>query len=690
MSKSSQQDELDRALARAKAAEERAKAAEARAEEERLQKEEANRKLQPTTLLQYLHDLHFTLFESFTIAPEDICSTGKNTTIDGKLIPLKVRPWEEFPKLRQGKFNQINTVLGNKQLFPLSSSTRSRLPDVSRHSAAYEPDVTRFVATVLEDPVCNVLEQVSKESPTIRDSCRFNALDFTVNPHVGTSSVQRKKEKLKRKRDQDSDVESTKQQKQQKQIPDGRCVRIWSRNEYGEVAYVYDYKAAHKLQVEMVRAALSSKCLFKISELVTEEDHDNERVRMAVVQVFDYMVTAGIAYGYLAAGNMLLFLHVKFNDVGTLYWHACAPLEEVGGRDESPDLSLSGVAQLACFSLLALEAWPLPAEAADKEIKDARLQTWKQLKEQQQKAESSQASLQELSQGKSDAYSPSDHAGDSPSQEREIRLRSGVIRPRKRQSGEKSPSPTKPYCSQDCLVGLKRGGALDEKCPNVSWHRTAEHGTRHAIDGGQFTSLVGQLLRNRPYSYCEALDRFRINGSTGVRGALFKIELPPYGYTFVGKGTESFHLKHLQHESLVYHQLESLQGDVVPVHLGLVADMAPYRFPFHVWIVHMMLMSWGGEPLRRLAIRDAQPPDWDEAAEISRSSEAVLRKGVIHCDQHWLNMLWNEERQRVMIIDFDRSTIQRSEAEEARGKRKRSKRAEDVELRSRKVVEASR
>ena len=40
--------------------------------------------------------------------------------------------------------------------------------------------------------------------------------------------------------------------------------------------------------------------------------------------------------------------------------------------------------------------------------------------------------------------------------------------------------------------------------------------------------------------------------------------------TFVGKGTLPGHLPDLQHESHVYARLSRLQGEAVPVYLGLV------------------------------------------------------------------------------------------------------------------------
>jgi hypothetical protein len=137
------------------------------------------------------------------------------------------------------------------------------------------------------------------------------------------------------------------------------------------------------------------------------------------------------------------------------------------------------------------------------------------------------------------------------------------------------------------------------------------------------------------------------NGSTG---ALFKIELAPYGYTFVGKGTQSANLHCLQHESLIYSRLEKLQGDVVPVYLGIVDLARGYVINF-AWarVRHIMLMSWGGEAAAIVGVQDLQEELW-------RSLRKVRWEGIFH-DEYPRNILWNEERRRVMLVNFDRATI---------------------------------
>ena len=93
-----------------------------------------------------------------------------------------------------------------------------------------------------------------------------------------------------------------------------------------------------------------------------------------------------------------------------------------------------------------------------------------------------------------------------------------------------------------------------------------------------------------------------------------------------------------------------LQGEVVPVCLGVVELGRGYILPGAIWVVHMMLMSWGGE----IAAQAGMP---DMAAEVKRSERAVWNEGVIYGDERDPNILWNTERRRIMLIDFDRASF---------------------------------
>jgi hypothetical protein len=178
-------------------------------------------------------------------------------------------------------------------------------------------------------------------------------------------------------------------------------------------------------------------------------------------------------------------------------------------------------------------------------------------------------------------------------------------------------------------------------------HLAAGDGSQHPISASDFTKLVSEQLRRSPYLKCDALDRSRKLGSSGV---LFKLELAPYGYTLVAKGTWSGSPTVLEHETKVYARLDGLQGDVVPVHLGIVSLERGHALAGGIRIHHMMLLSWAGEKAA-----DANVPDL--AAETGRCLRAVWSSGVKHWDERDDNILWNAERARVMLIDFDRATL---------------------------------
>ncbi|KPM35462.1 hypothetical protein AK830_g11093 [Neonectria ditissima] len=118
-------------------------------------------------------------------------------------------------------------------------------------------------------------------------------------------------------------------------------------------------------------------------------------------------------------------------------------------------------------------------------------------------------------------------------------------------------------------------------------------------------------------------------------GVLFKLELAPYGYTFVSTGALPGHPRLLEHESRIYARLNRLQGEVVPVHLGLAWLHRGYILPGKARVFHMMLMSWGGEAMADMVATGAGTADLP--AEVRRSSQAVWDEGVDHSDERDAN-----------------------------------------------------
>ena len=102
----------------------------------------------------------------------------------------------------------------------------------------------------------------------------------------------------------------------------------------------------------------------------------------------------------------------------------------------------------------------------------------------------------------------------------------------------------------------------------------------------------------------------------------------------------------------MYRRLAKLQGTAVPVYLGNIDLTEWYYLDVGVRILHMLLMSWGGE----LADEDKSVKGWQGLQrEIRRTVAEVRSAGVDQSDERPPNMLWNRERKRVMLIDFERA-----------------------------------
>ncbi|RKK06834.1 hypothetical protein BFJ65_g18387 [Fusarium oxysporum f. sp. cepae] len=711
---------------REKEAERREKEAERREKEaERRQKEAERRKNQRTTLEEYLYNCHFHLYKKLALADKSKSSTGF-TKVEGKYYPKWLRPWASFTNTqRQDHFEAIRRVCGERRLFHQESTTRDLGSTIHRKRAGNENAVDHFEKLAVEDPVWEILRPIWDDEELCKEyrcmGLRFsnNIRDFTQPSDgvlVGEEDLSEERPDRRRRTGPNKRVASEQRVKPPPTKPDGAGVRTRLGGDES-LAFVYDYKAAHKVALECLKPAVAKETLFmEVMERINSnkslsdaelrgQDRAEELVAMALTQVFDYMVRYEVAYGYIAAGESLLFLHIDRANPQTLYCHPCVPDEDVGevsdGDWAGDKVSYTAAAQLASFCLLSLRSEALKGASLDAASRkaEAALKKWREPYDDAARLLGSE-DTNSPSASSSQATEGSEFMSSAVPASREVSLRSrpscrstAVLRRdeadeeddgpdgdlsrscartnvSKRKEGPSSGSseggeeeedaemsesaPAKQYCTQACLLGLKRGLDLDSNCPNVLSHRSAEGGTRHPIDAYEFARLVGERLRKNPYRDCEALDGW---GKMGATGVLFKLELAPYGYTFVGKGTLSPHPRRLEHESRIYARLDRIQGEVVPVHLGLARLDRGYILPGGARVFHMMLMSWCGETMANTVAAGAGAGAADLAAEVRRSSQAVWAEGVDHNDEREANQLWNDERRRVMLIDFDRATL---------------------------------
>ena len=125
-------------------------------------------------------------------------------------------------------------------------------------------------------------------------------------------------------------------------------------------------------------------------------------------------------------------------------------------------------------------------------------------------------------------------------------------------------------------------------------------------------------------------------------------------YTVVGKGKAKAFVPDLLHEGEIFKRLARLQRTAVLVYLGNINLKEWYYLDVGVRIQHILLMSWGGN----LADENESMKDPSELQkEIKRTVAEIGRAGVNQMDVRSLNLLWNREAQRVMLIDFERAAV---------------------------------
>ncbi|KAG6060759.1 hypothetical protein E4U17_003453 [Claviceps sp. LM77 group G4] len=226
----------------------------------------------------------------------------------------------------------------------------------------------------------------------------------------------------------------------------------------------------------------------------------------------------------------------------------------------------------------------------------------------------------------------------------------------------------RPYCSQHCLLGLVGGEPIDPTCPNVAYHCAGEDYEDsvtlrfHPVSHSKWLSLIrGQLLNENGFR-----TRFDFQGVVGDTGVVFKVIDWKYGYTFVAKAIISPHMVLSERESLVYKRLKPIQGEYVPVYLGMadlplavLNDNGELDGKFRSGdgddpLKQMILLSWAGVPLvreHRGLLEDLSIMKGIEALQ------AVHGLGVRHRGGQLGHVLYNTERSGIMLVDFEASYL---------------------------------
>ena len=685
-------EELTKKLAKSEEARVQAEEAKVQAEEARVQAEEARVQAEEKTrttsfeeVLQACHELACLM----TVETDKTKTTkGSTTKPDGKRCPTELKLWTDFPNIRQHQFDKFHSLLHpTGETAPQLFSSRGYLQElgktiVARQRVGSEAALRVFHNVAVETIVTNILSELI-EHPPYGDQLQLGQ-GMSFETHTNTLSG----------RDEEVQAHLPPSRKSSKPYrpenpisADQICVSHTTAHGT-ELLYVIEYKAPHKFTPQILQTGLREMILetavISRPTIPTEpgekfEYRADRLVAAAMTQTYGYMLESGLEYSCLITGQAIVFLWIRKEEPHTLYYYLAKPKEEVITVDGF-QYSQTAVSQLLGFSLLAMRSTRRSQEWRKDAIDGAEIWTvdWKEIMgddpsddhispppsgrkpRKSETVDRSPYALRRQAGCKPNETSTSDNrddpAGDSddgpedmPTPSKKKEPSASLKRGEKRRRGQKQDTSSgkqqhRQYCTHRCLLGLARRSALDRRCPNVGLHRQGTKARTHLLDKQQFADLVQRQLATDLDNNVTELHK------QGIRGALFQINLVSHGYVVAAKATCEVYIPYLQHEGRIYDRLKSLQGNTIPVYLGNINLKRPW-LDLHVRLTHMLLMSWVGE--RRAKEVEGKE---DLRVHIKAFQARIQRLGVLHDDLHANNILWNDQLQRPMFIDFEGAT----------------------------------
>lgn len=613
------------------------------------------------------------------------------------MYPRRILPWVDFPERQEDIWNRLlDPSFASRHTFPSQHQldyVRSLItPISSEHGLRYyerdtvENAVQKLVDAVYENPVLQASVGL-RGTVTFESHTNLGTIDSSLSepsgfaPPSGASAgeaalappaADRKRRHVAKGKGKGNRA-------------DQFC--IYRTSDGANVpATAIEYKAPHKLSQDELVTGLVSEIQPK-RDVINKEGGDFALAAKAlatavVTQLFSYMVGKGIQYGYVCTGQAFVFLYIP-DDPAMVYYYVCVPNQDVVDDDENR-LHRTAVAQVFAFIVQALRTPPPPLSwhdaAASLDIwdveyddvlsrippsvrKDKRRvslykpQRWRDFTRSPIRTRSHCSQVDPKVRSRHDGEDEED-TPPSPSMDRQNHpgrktatsgTGSGNRRGQRGRGGSRQGGAMQqriqhwPYCTHKCLLGVLSGGPLDQTCPNAG-----QHGSGHISQVDFLHSLRAQLAKDRgPDADSTPL---YLSGSVG---SLFKLRLSAHGYTLVAKGVETGQLESLSHEKDVYDQLRQIQGNHVPVCLGLMHLILPY---YHNGgqFEHFLLLSWAGQPLSRCI----DGLDKTRAIDLATKAYTELhRLQVLHIDAEPRNIVYDAVSGSIMVVDFERAEL---------------------------------
>ncbi|KMU77536.1 hypothetical protein CISG_01294 [Coccidioides immitis RMSCC 3703] len=493
--------------------------------EERQRRENAEALTKPTDLPTFLLKCH-TLSLAINVVTDPTQTTkGETANATRRYFPSQIIPWDGFIDEQAciwDRFHQHPSFMLMSQ-FPSSHQLDYVLTTIRPITA--EMDLRYYERDTVENQVQMVVNAVYMDDLLKQAFELAGSVTFESHTNLGASKQSQPVEEGMQHLSIDTNKSTTEnsgsRKGKQKPTTDNIPIRgqadrfcVYRRGNGEDVpAIAIEYKAPHKLTCEEIATGLAQEIRPTQDVINKEEDsaefYSKRLVTVVVTQLFSYMIGKGVQYGYICTGEVFVFLHIP-KDPSVVRYAICVPnLDVQVGHEE--DFKLTAVAQVVAFTLRALAAPPPPQEWHDAarelgiwpvEYSEILAQTppGKRLKGRKAPLSAYRGKKSDLppfhmilrscrpTENRLGNRSPSPPAPDSPSpanRRSSTRGNQPVVQARGqrvksqgqgRSGGQgKKTSMTmqikdRPYCSQECLLGLRDGGPLDPSCPNFQDH----------------------------------------------------------------------------------------------------------------------------------------------------------------------------------------------------------------------------
>lgn len=673
-------------------------------EEERAARVKAEQQLQPNTLLRLLDRCHQSLSPAIRVETNASLTTqGDATNPVNRLYPQRLVPWLDFPRLQEQVWKKLDrTNFTSRPLSPSDTQIDFVSAKIKGKRIYSEVSLRSFEEQTVDTFFEEIVEQLRNDDTLRQDFGIQGQVMFYDRLDRAEASPENSLGQMRLENTSHSGQRGVRERERPMQGPHRRrnrradqfCVHLVA-NERLKPVYAVEFKAPHKMTIPELVAGLHQMDLARDvinQEGETFEFYATRLVAAVITQIFSYMIDSGVNYGYICTGEAFVFLHIPEDDPTVVQYFLCIPNQDVQADDENC-LHRTAVGQVLAFTIQALcaeapsQEWHDVAQNTlltweveymnvlrdipetirkDPPASNYRPSHWK--KEPKTHNTRSRARCQEdISTPKHSLAedSDSDEESSSPSTAAAARSRLNRSQRNKRQlakgsersqagqtnkkGSQKDGQSTRPYCSIACIRGITNRGPLDKNCPNWYYHGSY----KHSMGPQEFIRrLHAQLAQNRTSGF----DQLHICGRTGY---LLKATLLSHGYTVVIKATTAEKQHHMEIELKNYRRLKSIQGQQIPVCLGSFAPRVPYCYHGEL-MAQMMVLSWSGRRLQ-FAIKDENREFFHRERD---NALAVLRShGVVHGDNEWRNMLWDDLSSRFIVIDLeDMKWVKRSRA----------------------------